>query len=245
MATPSLGTAWQTGQVPFTVFVPGGRFLMGSEDGRADERPLHEAEVRPLHVGRSPVTNMQYAWFLSTGRAPEPPWWKDPDFWDPEQPVVGVTWFEAMAYCVWLEETLGGRWRLPSEAEWEHAARGGLEQAPTFWGETMPAGELPEPPVSGPWPVGRGTANGFGLLDVGTVVEEWCHDWYEPDAYGSARRYDPRGPDRGSRRVRRGGSWRRHSSLVPPCSRDALEPLARAADSGFRVVRAVPWASRR
>ena len=76
---------------PSTLFIPGGRFLMGSEDGRADERPAHEAEVRPVRMGRTPVTNMEYAWFLAAGKAPEPPWWRDPWFWDPEQPVVGVT----------------------------------------------------------------------------------------------------------------------------------------------------------
>ncbi len=150
---------------PFTAFVPGGRFVMGSEDGRPDERPAHEAEVRPLRLGRTPVTNMEYAWFLAAGRTPDPPWWKDPWFWDPGQPVVGVTWFEAMAYCDWLSETLGGRWRLPTEAEWEHAARGGLEGAATPWGREVPRDEVPEPPLSAPWPVGRGTPNGYGLLD--------------------------------------------------------------------------------
>jgi len=61
--------------VPSTLFVPGGRFSMGSEAGRADERPAHEVDVRPLRFGRTPVTNMEYAWFLASGRVPEPPWW--------------------------------------------------------------------------------------------------------------------------------------------------------------------------
>ena len=73
-----------------------------------------------------------------------------PGFWDPEQPVVGVTWFEAMAYCYWLGETLGGHWRLPTEAEWEHAARGGLAGARTSWGEEVPRGEVKERPLFSP-----------------------------------------------------------------------------------------------
>jgi len=151
-----------------------------------------------------------------------------------------VTWFEAMAYCYWLCETLGGHWRLPTEAEWEHAARGGLDGAPTPWGREVPPGEVPEPPLSGPWPVGRGMANGYGLLDAGTVVHEWCHDWYAADAYRATRRYDPRGPESGERRVTRGGSWRRDVRDLTPSTRGGLPPQTRAADFGFRVAREVP-----
>jgi len=240
MAVGTLTALRPTTHVPATVFVPGGRFLMGSDVVRPDESPAREAEVRPLRLGRMPVTNLEYAWFLAAGRAPEPPWWKDPYFWDPAQPVVGVTWFEALSYCVWLTETVGGQWRLPTEAEWEHAVRGGLEQAPTPWGERIPRGEVPEPPLEGPWAAGRGTANGFGLLDPGTLVHEWCHDWYALDAHRNSRRFDPRGPESGRLRVRRGGSWRRDPREVTPATRSGADPFSRAADIGFRVVREVP-----
>ncbi len=222
---------------PSTVFVPGGHFLMGSDGDRLDEQPVHPVEVRPLRVGRTPVTNMEYAWFLADGGAPGPPWWKDPAFWDPLQPVVGTTWFEAAAYCAGLGGTFGGRWRLPTEAEWERAVRGGLEQQPTPWGAEAPAHELVRRPSSGPSPTGCGTANAFGLCDPGTLVHEWCQDWHAVDAYRFTRRYDPRGPEGGRRRVWRGGSWRRQASLS---QRGALDPLARSADCGFRVVREVP-----
>ena len=238
VATPVVGR--HSVVAPATQFVPGGRFLMGTSEGRVDEQPPHEVEVRPLRVGRTPVSNLEYAWFLASGRVPEPPWWKHPTFWDPDQPVVGVTWFEAAAYCHWLSDASGGNWRLPTEAEWEHAARGGLEGAPTTWGKEIPLGEIPEAPLSGPWRVGRGTANNWGLLDVGTVVHEWCHDWYDATAYRAMRRYDPRGPEAGECRVSRGGSWRQHVREVPPGARCARPPHARAADCGFRVVREVP-----
>jgi formylglycine-generating enzyme required for sulfatase activity len=88
--------------------------------------------------------------------------------------------------------------------------------------------------------VGRGTANGFGLLDIGTIVHEWCQDWYSPDTYRTTRRYDPRGPESGERRASRGGSWRRSVRDLPPSSRASLVPHTRAADHGFRVVREVP-----
>jgi sulfatase modifying factor 1 len=238
MAVATLGVG-RTVVAPSTVFVTGGRFVMGSEEGRADARPAHEVEVRPVRVGRTPVSNLEYAWFLSSGRAPAPPWWRDPLFWDPEQPVVGVTWFEAEAYCEWLSERLGGHWRLPTEAEWEHAARG-VQGTAGSWGDEAAPGDLKEPPLSCPWPVGRGTANGFGLLDLGTVVREWCQDWYSEDAYRGSRRYDPHGPASGRRRVRRGGSWRQPLCPPPPFARSGESPGARAADVGFRVVREVP-----
>ncbi len=206
---------------------------MGSPGGLADERPVHDAEVRPLRVATAPVTNGEYACFLASGHAMEPPWWKDPDFWDPQQPVVGVTWREAVAYCGWLAGTGGGRWRLPTEAEWEHACGPADEPAPPGAG-----GERRAQPI-GPRPVGRGMPNAYGLHDVGTLVHEWCQDWYAPDAYLTARRYDPRGPEAGEKRVCRGRSWReRHRTTLSV--RRAVDPLTRAIDGGFRVVREVP-----
>ena len=148
-----------------------------------------------------------------------------------------MTWNEAVAYAGWLSDTSGGRWRLPSEAEWERAARGGLEQAPTAWGESVPDGELPAGELRGPWPAGRGTPNGYGLLDMGTIVHEWCLDWYDPDYYREAPRVDPRGPADGARRSSRGGSWRHRVRWSPPAARSSLPPAFRYADYGFRVLR--------
>jgi formylglycine-generating enzyme required for sulfatase activity len=223
-------------EVPAVVSVPGGRFVMGSERGRPDEGPAHAAEVAAFRLARTPVTRAQYASFAHAQGAETPPWWSDPAFAARDQPVVGVTWHEAAAYAVWLCESVGGRWRLPTEAEWERAARGGLEQAPTPWGEVVPAGEVPEGALSGPWPVGRGTPNGYGLLDMGTVVHEWCLDWYGADYYREAPRLDPRGPAEGCRRSSRGGSWRHRVRWSPPSARSSLPPSYRYADYGFRVL---------
>ncbi len=213
---------------------------MGSEHGRPDERPVHEVAVRAFRMARKPVTTLEYARFLATGRVPAPPWWSDPAFWAPDQPVVGVSWFEAMAYAAWLSENVGGRWRLPTEAEWECAARGGLESAPTPWGESLPRGEIPEGPLSSPWPAGRGTPNRYGLFDIGTIVHEWCLDWYSAEAYLTSPERDPRGPDEGDRRSSRGGSWRHRVRWSSPSARSSLPPAFRYADYGFRVVQEVP-----
>src|SRR5262249_27338140 len=159
--------------------------------------------------------------FVESGRAPEPPWWRDPAFHAADQPVVGITWFEAADFAAWLGERTRARWRLPSEAEWEHAALGGLEAAATAWGDTLPEGEVPEGPLAGPGPVGRGRPNGYGLLDMGTIVHEWCRDWFDGDE---------------TRRASRGGSWRHHVRFSAPHARSSLPPGYRYADYGFRVL---------
>jgi formylglycine-generating enzyme required for sulfatase activity len=181
---------------------------------------------RGFGLGRTAVTNAEYAPFVASARTPAPPWWSAPSFSSPDQPVVGVSWFEAEAYCEWLSATFGGRWRLPAADEWEWAARGGLEGAATPWGEALPPGEVPPGPLAGPWPVGRGTPNGYGLFDMGTIVHEWCID----------ARPDARAPE-GERRVSCGGSWRHRVRWSPPSARSSLPPSFRYADYGFRVLR--------
>lgn len=150
---------------------------------------------------------------------------------------MGVTWFDSVAYAGWLSEIAGGTWRLPTEAEWERAARGGIEGAPTAWGESLPPGEVPGGPLAAPWPVGQGTPNGYGLMDMGTVVHEWCLDWYRNDFYRLSPVFDPRGPEEGERRSSRGGSWRHRVRWSPPSARSSLPPGFRYADYGFRVLR--------
>jgi formylglycine-generating enzyme required for sulfatase activity len=194
---------------------------------------VHRVELGAFLIGRTPVTNAQYRPFVERSGAAPPPWWSDPAFDAPDQPVVGVTWLEACAFAAWL----GPGWRLPTEAEWERAARGGLEGAPTVWGAVVPEGEIPAGTLAGPWPAGRGTPNGFGLVDAGTLVHEWCLDWYAPGYYASSPSREPQGPLEGERRASRGGSWRHHVRWTPPAARSSLPPEFRYADYGFRVVK--------
>ena len=214
---------------------------MGTGFSAADRRTPVVPEVVPIPagrldqipsflIGRMPVVNRQYAPFLAAGRAPAPPWWTDPHFSAPAQPVVGVTWDDAAAFCAWLSETAGGRWRLPTEVEWEFAASGGLARPHTAWGETIPPGEIPEGPIAAPWEAGRGTPNGYGLLDAGTIVHEWCGNWREPDPDAPAGRTL-------ARRASRGGSWRHRIRWSAPSARTSLPPGYRYSDYGFRVLR--------
>ncbi|MET0619787.1 MAG: SUMF1/EgtB/PvdO family nonheme iron enzyme [Thermoanaerobaculia bacterium] len=180
----------------------------------------------PFRLGRTPVTNRDYAPFLALGRVPEPPWWRDARFSAAALPVVGVSWEDAMAFCAWVAESAGGTWRLPTEAEWEHAACGGLKSPATAWGSAVPPGEIPEGPLDAPWEAGRGTPNGYGLYDMGTIVHEWCLNWREPLAP----------PPHEARRASRGGSWRHAIRWSPPSASSSLPPAFRYSDYGFRVL---------
>lgn len=217
---------------PPTAVVPGGVFQVGSDYGRPDERPRRLARVDAFALGLTPVTCDQFRAFLDdTGEAP-PPCFDDADFNQPDQPVTSVTWFEAAAFAEWLGARRGGRWRLPSETEWERAARAGADLDPPG---APPAGEVPEGSLRGPWRVARGTPNAYGLFDLGTIVHEWCADWYAAPRPASAL-----GPASLGRRASRGGSWRHHVRWSPPAARSSLPPTFRYADYGFRVLRELP-----
>jgi len=180
----------------------------------------------PFRLGRTPVTNRDYAPFLALGRVSEPSWWRDRRFSAAALPVVGVSWDDAMAFCAWVAEGTGGTWRLPTEAEWEHAACGGLTSPATVWGAAVPPGEIPEGTLDAPWETGRGTPNGYGLYDMGTIVHEWCLNWREP--------LPP--PPHAARRASRGGSWRHAIRWSPPSASSSLPPAFRYSDYGFRVL---------
>ncbi|MEO8431296.1 MAG: SUMF1/EgtB/PvdO family nonheme iron enzyme [Acidobacteriota bacterium] len=214
-------------RVPGTLAIPAGRIEI-----REAKSAARVVEVAAFLIGRTPVTNAEYAPFLELGGAVEPPWWRDPAFRSPRQPVVGVTWDEAAAFCAWIGRSAGGAWRLPAETEWEIAMSGGLRSPATAWGDSIPPGEIPDGPLDGPWETGLGTPNGFGLLDPGTMVHEWCLDRVE------VAEADPAGaPPRPSRRASRGGSWRHRVRWSAPSARSSLPPGYRYSDFGFRVVR--------
>jgi formylglycine-generating enzyme required for sulfatase activity len=210
---------------------------MGARDdepAQDDERPAHDVEIDGFACAVYPVTEAEYAAFLlATGHAP-PREWAGVHEGSP-LPVVGVSWHDAAAYCAWL----GDGWRLPSEAEWEWAARGGLTGARYPWGDAIPAW-VPNGargPLPGPWPVALGEPNGFGLYGIGGNIHEWCADWHAADYYARSPMTNPRGPEHGTRRASRGGAWR-HAITVSRCAqRSKIPPDYRYTDYGFRIVR--------
>jgi len=226
--------------MPFSL-VPGGAFLMGSESGQEDERPVHRVHVDAFEMSIHPVTRGEYARFLEASGHDRPRDWTDPALAGDDRPVVGVSWHDARAYCEWCTAQ-GQPQRLPTEAEWERAARGGREEGAFPWGDDLPSW-LPDEgrgPLSGPWPVTLGPPTAFGLYGIAANVHEWCADWHDRGYYAVSPDRNPQGPPSGVRRASRGGSWR-HAVTISRCAaRSKIDPSYRYTDYGFRTVREVP-----
>ncbi len=223
---------------PDIVVIPESFFLMGSEHGQENERPCHRIWVDRFALGKFPVTNREYKVFVAETQAAASPFWSDPMFAADDQPVVGVNWHDATACCRWLSQRTGKEFRLPSEAEWERAARGKLEGALYPWGDEPPS-ERPyagcDPKTGGPARVGANEPNDFGLYDMSEGVHEWCADFYDYNYYRYSPERNPQGPASGQRRVSRGGSWRHRIKFSRCAARSSLPPSFKYADYGFRV----------
>jgi len=227
------------------VLIPAGEFLMGSEDAEAqpDEQPVHQVFLPAYYIDRYEVTNMHYQRFvLATGR-PAPfvdrPWaepynWKGSAY--PEGkgnfPVVLVSWEDAQAYAGWIGK------RLPTEAEWEKAARGVLARRKFPNGDTLEMsnanynkGFFRDKEMK---PVGSFEPNSFGLYDIAGNVWEWCRDWYEDTYYKNSLKQDPQGPPEGVYRVCRGGSWVNDTNFLRCSQRGKNAPDSRSHVTGFR-----------
>lgn len=222
--------------IPELVRIPGGRFDMGKDGSSPDEGPRHSVVVRAFRAAISPVTNAQYREFVTATGAPDAPFVDEDRFANPKLPVVGINWFDAVAYCAWLEKTTGIPFRLPTEAEREFAALGGLVASDWPWpGRTdhpVAAQNLAQP---GPHAPSAECANGYGLRCMADNVHEWCSDWYARSYYAVSPVDSPQGPAEGKRRASRGGSWRHRIPITRVNARSSLAPEFRYADFGFRV----------
>ncbi len=224
--------------LPEMVSLPGGTFVMGNDAGRPDERPAHGVSVGRFRGAVRCVSNAEYEVFAgATGREP-PRFWGDAGLNAPELPAVGITWFDAVAYCDWLARETGTAYRLPTEAEREFAALGGLERVDWPWGsqapETRP--ELAEvASLSTTHVPGSVCANGYGLMCMADNVHEWCSDWYDAAYYGVSPSESPAGPTTGKRRASRGGAWRHQIKFNRCSARSSLDPTFQYNDYGFRV----------
>lgn len=229
-----------------------GSFVMGSDRGSADARPSHRVEITtPFRMSAHEVTVRQFrmfveatgyetdaerldgAWRASSRDSLRTPGltWRNPGFEQSgDHPVVNVSWNDAQAFAEWV----GGR--LPTEAEWEYAARAGATAAklPGDWEETT---WYAENAGGGTRPVGQKAPNDWGLYDVQGNVWEWTQDWYSPEYYQRSPEEDPQGPSSGELRVCRGGSWYNDACWLP--TRNRASPTYRANNIGFRIVRPV------
>jgi formylglycine-generating enzyme required for sulfatase activity len=216
------------------VWIPPGEFLMGAspDDNEAYdwEKPQHRVEItRGFWIGQTPVTADAYQRFVSATKHAKPP---KPRFTQTGQhPAVNVSWNDALAYCKWA----GGR--LPTEAEWEYAARGG-NPAPRY-GEIEKIAWFDKNSGGATHPVGHLAANACWLFDTLGNVWEWCSDWFSDGYYKDSPPKDPRGPDSGEHRSLRGGGWSFNAGLVRVSNRFWDLPDDRDFGLGFRCVREV------
>jgi formylglycine-generating enzyme required for sulfatase activity len=222
------------------------------EAGRLDHEHAHEVEItRAFWLGLHPVTVGQFAAFARATRYRQTDW-QSPGFSQDTHPVVCVSWDDAGTFCAWLTETDSGRmYRLPTEAAWEYACRGGAPEAypfhagqplhslsstqANFDGNYPHGGAAKVPSPQGTTPVGSYSPNGWGLFDMHGNVWEWCADRYGGGYYQQSPRQDPPGPPEGSRRVFRGGSWGRPGQRCRSANRDGNVPTTRNGNLGFRV----------
>jgi formylglycine-generating enzyme len=247
--------------------VPAGEFSMGADDGDEDERPVHRVYVDAFRLSGHAVTNQQYAEFTRAMGHPAPAVRDLPAVVTPaheltfrelatpyvwrggglpleraRHPVTLVTFADASAYCAWLSERLDVAVRLPSEAEWERAARGDLHERRYPWGDDIDpsrANFLPDPALKryrGTRPVGSYAPNAFAMYDMTGNVWEWVADWYSAETYRRDHARNPHGPNDGSLRIVRGGSWVTHDVSQLRCAhRHKVPPDTYAYSIGFRV----------
>ena len=263
---PSIDAGGGDSDVPEDmVLIPAGEFQMGSIDADADadddEKPVHTVYVDAFYMDKHEVTNAAYKAFVDAN----PQWQKgniqanfhDGEYlrdWDgnnypagkANHPVTYVSWYAAMAYSAWAEK------RLPTEAEWEYAARGGLKGKKYPWGDTISSQNANYyPHVRETTAVGRYAANDYGLFDMAGNVWEWCLDEWKFDFYADSPERNPLSgaptiqwiqenfESVKSARVLRSGSWNSKARSVRVASREFYTPMLTSSVFGFRCVRAV------
>ena len=204
-----------------SILIPAGEFRMGNAEGEDDEKPAHRVFVRAFSMDKYEVTQLQY----ETAMGENPSYFKN----CPLCPVEKVTFHNALAYC----EKVGKR--LPTEAEWEIAAKGGIDDV-FYWDGDHPDGYA--------WfgnnsehhthPVGLKKPNAFGLHDMAGNVWEWVQDWYDGGYYENSPGENPAGPKEGNEKVVRGGAWGYQPELLTHTLRERHDPGTRYINGGFR-----------
>jgi sulfatase modifying factor 1 len=222
---------------PEMITVEGGTFTMGDTEmeGNKNEQPSHQVTLKTYKIAKTETTVAQWKTFCNaTGRSmPEAPKWG----WVDSNPIVYVNYGDAVAYCDWLAEILNVNYRLPTEAEWEYAARGGKQSAGYKYsgGRSLDnAGWYDANSNKQTHLVAQKKANELGIYDMSGNVWEWCKDWY--GNYSSDAQTNPKGATSGTIRVVRGGDWFNSANYCRVASRDGIDPSPRNINYGFRVV---------
>ena len=241
-APPQYFTFLRERYYPKMIAVEGGQFKMGSSNERDDEKPPHEVRVSSFKMAESETTVWQYFLFQKATKHREP---ETPSFqWKGDNPIVNVSWDDAMAYAIWLSERQSIKVNLPTEAEWEFAARGGVKSKGYTYSGSNDFNEVAwysSNSKSQTHAVKQLKANELGLFDMSGNAYEWCRDNYSTTFYAECEKkgivVNPFFEDeKADYRVLRGGSWLSNPGLVRAAFRDRVNPLNRDNVVGLRVV---------
>lgn len=221
------------------VYIPAGDFRMGLDSGEKNEKPFRSVYLDGYWMGKYEVTFDQYDHYCEDRGIVKP----DDEGWGRDRyPVLNVSWSNAMEYCQWLSEKIGNDFKLPTEAQWEKAARG-TDGHIYPWGDSFPSGNkanfnarnanfLKQTTPVGSYPEG---SSPYGVMDMAGNVYEWCLDWYNSASTSSSINKNPYGPKRGTYRVLRGGSWYGSSQCLRTSFRTSAKPDSRYFHIGFRL----------
>ena len=219
------------------VLIPGGEFMMGKNSSSpTDWQPEHNVKISSFYMDSKEITNRQYYEFCVASKNPLPEFWGLNEFKSgmdfPDHPVVGVSYFDAEKYAKWAGK------RLPTEAEWEYASRGGLAGKNFPFGDTIDSTKVNYgKKYKGILKTGSLPPNGYGLYDITGNVWEWTTDFYSADYYAVSSSENPHGPSSGRFKVIRGGSWHSGSMCVQTYFRNGLSPSWVDFAVGFRCVK--------
>lgn len=271
-STPSVYTHNSTTVVePEMIFIQGGTFKMGSND-YDNEQLVHPVTLNSYSIGKFEVTVKEYMVFVNETQSHFPEWLELNNNYNihtgtdgyykkmgdalqnEKSPIVGISWHDAVAYCEWLSNKTGKKFRLPTEAEWEYAAKGGSKARNNNWAGTSDTFQLQkyanfcDKNCKESWvnktqndgfvytaPVGQFLPNELEIYDMSGNVKEWCSDWY--GTYLDYALKNPTGATSGSYRVIRGGSWNSIDAICRVTTRSILNPSNKDSFVGFRVVR--------
>lgn len=222
------------------VLITAGEFHMGSENGDQETKPMHSVYLPTYYIDKFEVTVAQYEKFLRfTGRTP-PRYWEQVNLNEhKDRPVIGVDWTDASGYCEWAGK------RLPTEAEWEKAAKGSDGRAYP-WGNGSPTANQAKFGQCCEWKgyesldevtLHEEGKSPYGIYNMVGNVREWTHDWYDGEYYAKGPSSNPRGPESGVERVIRGGSWANSDKYLQVTNRDREQPSFQSATIGIRCVR--------
>ncbi len=239
----------QISNPPAMVFVNGGSFMMGSNDGYADEKPAHKVTLSDYYIGKYEVTVAQYRQFCNETGHPMPSnpsedWYEEHTNavkwqWNDTYPIVNVKYTDALAFCRWLSEKTGENYTLPTEAQWEYAAKGGSHSKGYKYSGSNNIDEVAwydeTTREKGVRSVGKLKANELGIYDMSGNAWEWCLDFWGD--YPSKAQTDPTGAKSSQWRVIRGGAWYNVDEMARNTTRDGPLPNASSFYYGFRVAK--------